>query len=278
MHYQHSYHAGNFGDVFKHVLLCGLLQALSRKDAPWFYLETHAGAGCYDLSGAAAARTAEFQDGIARLWDLDETPALIAAYLRIVRVENPDGELRRYPGSPLVARALARPQDRLALCEKVPAVAAELEQRIGRRAPVAIHVRDGYEAHALLPPEEKRGLILVDPPFERRDEFDAVDEFLKQATARFAHGIYAAWYPLKNRHAADRFLRRQAREMKRPALALGFDTDAHAEGQMHGCGMLVLNPPFGFEAQAREALAFLARRLAQGPRPQWSVAALAADN
>src|SRR5581483_4846955 len=228
MHYQHRYHAGNFADVFKHALLCELLAALNRKEAPWFYLETHAGAGIYDLSRDEAARTAEFEGGIARLWDLRDQDSPIGNYLRLIGALNPDGELRHYPGSPLVAQKLARDSDRLALCEKVPEVAASLKQSLGRDARVAVHARDGYEAYALLPLPQKRGLVLIDPPFER--------------------------------------------ELDRPLLRVELDTDAHAEGQMRACGMLVVNPPFGFDERARGIMKLLARKLAQGPRPQWSVA------
>src|ERR1043165_9663162 len=198
MHYQHRYHAGNFGDVFKHALLCALLKALNRKDTPWFYLETHAGSGDYDLRRDEAARTGEFEDGIARLWPLRFKEGALFDYLRQVAALNPDEQLHGYPGSPLIAQALARPQDRLALCEKEPEIAAALKQTLGRDRRVAIHHRDGYEAYALLPPQEKRGLVLIDPPFERRDEFDTVAEFLERAVGRFANGIYAAWYPVKS--------------------------------------------------------------------------------
>jgi 23S rRNA (adenine2030-N6)-methyltransferase len=277
VHYRHSFHAGNFADVFKHALLCGLLGALSRKDTPWFYLETHAGAGRYDLGDEPAGRTAEYLDGIAKLWDLTHLPSLPAEYLRIARTQNPDGKLRHSPGSPLIALACARPQDRLVFCEKVPEVAEQLRIALARDPRCAVHLRDGYEAHALLPPVEKRGLVLIDPAFESREEFAAISEFIGKSLARFAHGIYAVWYPLKNRHEAERFARRCEREFKRPALNCVFENGAHAEGQMHACGLLVLNPPYGFEAQARETLAFLATRLAQGRKPAWSVTSLSGD-
>jgi 23S rRNA (adenine2030-N6)-methyltransferase len=275
MHYQHRYHAGSFADVFKHALLCELVVALNRKDAPWFYLETHAGAGIYDLGRDEAARTGEFEDGIARLWDLRAKPTPLADYLKLVESLNADGAMRLYPGSPLVVQKLARAGDKLALCEKVPDVATSLKQTLGRDARVAVHARDGYESYALLPPLQKRGLVLVDPPFERRDEFAAVGEFLTRAIGRFGNGVYAAWYPAKNRHEAARFVRKQARELQRPVLQIEFDTGAPAEGQMRACGMLVVNPPFGFDERAREILKFLARRLAQGPKPKWSVGSAA---
>ncbi|HUP90988.1 MAG TPA: 23S rRNA (adenine(2030)-N(6))-methyltransferase RlmJ [Solimonas sp.] len=260
MHYQHRYHAGNFADVFKHLLLIGLLQGLNRKDKPWLYLETHAGAGRYDLRDDAATRTAEWQDGIGRLWGARSADPLIGKLLEIVAAEN-SGQLQWYPGSPRIAATLARPGDRLVLCEKVPQVAAELRYA-GKD--LTVHVRDGYEAHSLLPPPEKRGLVLIDPPFEARDEFDTVAEFLSRALARFAGGVFAVWYPVKNRHEAQRFVRRVQRETTQPLLDLQFDSGAHGEGQLRACGLLVINPPFRFAEAAGPALDELARKLAQG--------------
>jgi 23S rRNA (adenine2030-N6)-methyltransferase len=267
MHYRHAYHAGNFADVFKHVVLCGLLQALQRKDKPWSYLETHAGAGLYDLSGEAAGTTAEWRDGIGRLKGLKDVPEPLAAYLSVVRSQK----AQRYPGSPLFAQALGK--GRLVLCEKVPEVCAELKSRISAE----IHQRDGYEAHALLPPREKRGLILIDPPFEARDEFTRISEFLTRAMARFAGGVYAVWYPLKNRHEAQRFTRRCARELPAPALNIEFETGAVAEGQMRACGLLVINPPFRFEQEMAPALKLLASHLAQGPRAGYTMGPVQAE-
>lgn len=259
MHYRHHYHAGNFADVFKHVLLVALLQALSHKDKPWCYLDTHAGAGRYELDSSEADRTGEWRDGIGRLWNAASKDPVLSRYLELIRSINPSAELpRRYPGSPWLAAQLARPEDRLIVCERVPAVAQTLSEVL----PTAeLHRRDGYEAHALLPPHEKRGLVLVDPPFERVDEFDAAAEFLQRAGARFAGGIYALWYPLKNRHAAGRCVRRLARDAGRPVLNLQIDNGAHGTGRMHACGLAVVNPPFGFEAAARSALQELAASL-----------------
>ncbi|TXG95940.1 MAG: 23S rRNA (adenine(2030)-N(6))-methyltransferase RlmJ [Nevskiaceae bacterium] len=268
MHYRHSYHAGNFADVFKHVLLCGLLAALNRKDKPWCALDTHAGAGFYDLSGEGAMRTGEWQDGIGRLAGVQDAPEPLATYLRVVAAGNTPERVRYYPGSPQFLLSLAREQDRVQLCEKVPEVADDLRMNLGRDPRVALHLRDGYEAHALLPPKEKRGLILVDPPFERTDEYAAMAEFTRKAVARFAGGIVALWYPVKNRHAANGFLRRVGREVERPSLAFEIDNGAQAEGQMHACGVLVVNPPFQFEREMQPSLKLLERVLAQGPKPQ----------
>ncbi|GAC1627824.1 MAG: 23S rRNA (adenine(2030)-N(6))-methyltransferase RlmJ [Nevskia sp.] len=287
MHYRHSFHAGNFADVFKHVLVVGLLMNLSRKDKPWCYLDTHAGAGDYDLGSELALRTGEWRDGIERLIALKSAPEPLATFLALVRAANPDGGLRNYPGSPRFAQKLSRPGDRLVLCERVPEVAEELKFGFRAFANTVVHLRDGYEAHALLPPVEKRGLMLIDPPFERPDEFDAVAELMKKSMARFAGGVYAAWYPLKNTHLAAQFARRIARESPRPVLNLSIDTDGSKDAEtretapglppvikhpMSACGLIVANPPFGFEEQARETLEFMMPLLAQGSRPSWSVA------
>lgn len=273
MHYRHSYHAGNFADVFKHAVLCALLGALSRKDTPWCYLETHAGAGAYDLAGEGATRTGEWRDGIGRLAG-ETAPPPLDRLLAVVRALNGDGPLRHYPGSPLFARALARDGDRLVLCEKVPEVAADLKENLAGERRAAVHRRDGYEAHALLPPAEKRGLVLVDPPFERPDEFQAVGDLLEKSLARFAGGVYAAWYPLKNRHAAARFERRVARLAERAPLRLVLETGAPGEGQMRACAVLVVNPPYRLADDFAEAGRWLAGRLAQGPRATYQAADL----
>jgi 23S rRNA (adenine2030-N6)-methyltransferase len=274
VHYRHSYHAGNFADVFKHVLLVGLLAALNRKDKPWCYVDTHAGAGAYDLGGEGASRTLEWQEGIARLQDGAGAPELVREFLRLVAAARDEAHADFYPGSPLFARALARPGDRLVLCEKVPEVAAQLKQALRGDGRAAIHLRDGYEAHALLPPAEKRGLMLVDPPFERPDEFDAMAELIIKSAARFAGGLYAAWYPIKNTHLVSRFARRVARETGKPTLRLEFDNGEAAEGQMHACGLLLVNPPFGFDEAAAAALQWLKPRLAHGPRAGFTITAV----
>lgn len=285
MHYRHHYHAGNYADVFKHVLLTGLLTALSRKDKPWAYLDTHAGAGHYDLGDPVADRTGEWREGIGRLaslpTDSPSMPAMLAAYLKRVRDGNADGGCRLYPGSPMLAQKLARPAigDRLILCEKIDEVAEEL-RRVMRGSKAAIHVRDGYEAHGLVPPAEKRGLVLIDPPFERTDEYEATSELIRKSALRFANGIYAAWYPIKNTHVASSFVRRVARETGKPTLQMSIDVDIPprdpattggvVKHPMSACGLVVVNPPFGFDAEARAALAYLTPILAQGPRAEWT--------
>jgi len=266
LHYRHGFHAGNFADVFKHTLLCGLLQALNRKDKPWFYLDTHAGGGLYDLGDDSAQRTGEWRDGVGRISGLGNAPEPLATWLRL------SADLKRYPGSPLYAAQLARGGDRLALYEQVPEVAAQLRACLRNTAAKwAVHERDGYESHGLLPPAEKRGLVLVDPPFERADEFAAVGDFLLASLARFGNGIHAVWYPYKKRFDTDRFLRRMQRELPRPAVNFVFDNGAAAEGQMRSCGLLVVNPPFRYAEEMEPALRVLARLLSQGHAAKYSI-------
>lgn len=271
MHYRHSYHAGNFADVFKHVILCGLIAAMNRKDKPWCALDTHAGAGFYDLSGEGAMRTGEWRDGIARLEGMDNVPEPLATFLRVVAAGNAPGKTLYYPGSPQFIAALARETDRMMFCEKVPDVAEDLRRNMGRDPRIAFHLRDGYEAHSLLPPPEKRGLILIDPPFERTDEYTAMTEFVRKSVSRFAGGVYAMWYPIKNRHAVNGFLRRVGREIEKPSLAFEFDNGAEAEGQMHACGVVIVNPPFQLEKDLAPSLNIIKRELAQGPKSTYSV-------
>jgi 23S rRNA (adenine2030-N6)-methyltransferase len=264
LHYRHSFHAGNFADVFKHAVLWGLLQAMSRKDKPWRYLETHSGAGAYDLAGEGATRTGEWREGIGLLYAMTDAPEPLASLLDFVRRFNGGGALRHYPGSPLMALACAREIDRVVLCERVTEIVEELKAHVSGEKLAIVHRRDGYEAHALLPPAEKRGLVLIDPPFERPDEFEAVGDLLEKMLARFASGVYAAWYPLKNRHAAGRLERRAAKAAGKPVLRLELSTGARGEGQMRACAVLVVNPPFGFDESLAASGEWLRRELAQG--------------
>lgn len=270
MHYQHRYHAGNFGDVLKHVLLIGLLDALNQKDSPWAYLDTHAGAGRYARHDEALLRTGEAEGGAARVLAAPPSPhPWLARYRQLL-----EGAPSEIPGSPAVALALKRPADRLMLCEKVPAVVTALRESLAGPG-IAIHERDGYGAWSLLPPAEKRGLILVDPPFEARDEFEQLTAFSAQALSRFAHGVYALWYPVKNRHAADAFVRRLGRKLAgREALDARLFISHPQEGRMRGCGLVVINPPFVFRQALPAVLEALVPLLAQGDGARYGLSPL----
>jgi len=279
MHYRHHFHAANFADVFKHSLLTGALCAISRKPAPWCLIETHSGAGRYRLDGAQAEQSPEWREGLGRIWSRQDAPEMVADYLRIVRAlqDGPAGPSAPtvYPGSPLIAAALARDVDRLVFCERVAEVAEELRDALAPYRNTVVHLRNGYEAAALLPPAERRGLVLIDPPFEHPDEFGLVADFVAAARQRFAHGVYMIWYPLKKRFDAGRFVRRVAREAGAEVLNLEFTVAAPAEGRMQACGVLFVNPPYGFDAQCEPALQWLVAHLGRGPAAGYTLERLA---
>lgn len=257
MNYRHHYHAGNFADCVKHALYLALLRALMRKDTAVFLLDTHAGIGRYDLNAGPALRTGEWRDGIGRVMASD-APAL-ADYVSMVRM------IGLYPGSPALARAVMRPGDRLVLCELHDEDAAVLRREFRRDSPVHVHHRDGYEAlTALLPPPERRGLALVDPPFERTDEFGTLAAALEAAWRKFPSGVYAAWYPVKHRPPVRGFFADLAARGIRDMIAAEFLRRTPTDpDRLNGCGLVIINPPFGFEAEARTILAALAGILAE---------------
>lgn len=264
--YRHLFHAGNFADVFKHALLARLLIALGRKGKPFCYLDTHAGTGLYDLSHPWARKLAEYKEGIGRLWERKDIPEAFAPYLEAVRAENPDGKLRFYPGSPRVTRRFLRPGDRMVLNELNKKDFAELKQQFGRDRRVGVHYGDGYQAlKAHLPPKERRGLVLVDSSFDRAKEFDRVADALVLAHERFATGVLAFWYPLMEAPAIRAFERRVAACGVRRILKLELSVLPEEWTQsLRGCGLLVVNPPYGFENEAGPMLEWLRAALTQG--------------
>lgn len=288
MNYRHHFHAGNFADVMKHALLVGLVRALQQKEKGFLCLDTHAGRGRYDLtvaaSGESLARKPEWPDGIGRLWVPGDAgqPAGLVDYLERVRdfdrqAGNLEGSPRFYPGSPWLARHFARPVDRLALCEKHPAECAALRAEFDGMAGVSVHELDGYVAlRAMLPPPERRALVLIDPPYEAQDEFAQIAVALREGLRRLPGGIYAVWYPLTGRARVDEFFA-EIRALNPPptlacelAIAGEFSTL-----KMRGCGLAVINPPWQFEATARPLLEHLSSVLAQEPggggRVDWIV-------
>jgi 23S rRNA (adenine2030-N6)-methyltransferase len=271
--YRHHFHAGNFADVFKHALLVRLLAAVAAKDKPFFYLDTHAGIGRYDLAHPWARKNAEFRDGIERLWERTDVPALVAPYLETVRAENPGGKLRFYPGSPRIARRFLRRGDRMVLSELNKTDVAELGALFARDRLVTVHLLDGYQAlKAQLPPKERRGLVLIDSSFDRAGELKRVAGALAVAHARWATGIYAVWYPLMEPAAMRGFERDVAATGVRRILQL--ELWVRPEGwtaSLRGCGMLVVNPPYRFDGEAEAIVAWLASVLAAdgGYRVRW---------
>jgi len=273
--YRHHFHAGNFADVFKHALLVRLLAAVAAKDKPFFYLDTHAGIGRYDLSHPWAQKNAEFRDGIGRLWGRSDLPAQLAPYMEAVRAENPDGKLRFYPGSPLIARRFLRPGDRMVVSELNKTDVAEVGELFARDRQITVHLMDGYHAlKAQLPPAERRGLVLVDSSFDRAGELRRVADALALAHERWATGIYAIWYPLMEPPAMRGFERDVVATGIRKILQL--ELSVRPEGgtsTLRGCGMLVVNPPYRFDEEGEAIVAWLAQALATdgGYRARWLV-------
>ena len=273
MNYRHGYHAGNFADVLKHTALCELLRLLTAKDKKLFVLDTHAGAGGYDLSANQARRTGEAETGIVRLGAAPRAgmPAAVARYLSAVAAYDrkfgpAGGKPRRYPGSPRLVRAALRPGDRFIACELHPEEALALKREFAGDRAVEVRQADGYKAlKALLPPIERRGLVLIDPPFEATDEYERLLRALGQGVKRFATGCYAIWYPIKD-EMADAFVRELA--AFKP-LILELRLDGIAPGKLAACGLAVINPPWRFEAAMREALPWIANQL--GPGVSWAL-------
>ena len=309
MNYQHAFHAGNFADVHKHIVLTRVLDYLRQKPAAFRVIDTHAGAGRYDLLGSQAARSGEWRDGIERLFATprlgtagsDPAQALVAPYLDIVGALNPGGTLRLYPGSPLIIKALLRRQDRLIACELEPSAAASLKTALHGDARAKALAIDGWMAlFANIPPKERRGLIVIDPPYEENIEFERLSETLGQAYRKWPNGLYLLWYPIKQtentRFSADlsdvppvsyrsrlqnRARRREGagtliRQLRRSGipkllrceLSIG---PARGEGGLTGSGLIVVNPPFPLERELRVLLPALVRILAPtgGYRLDW---------
>ncbi|MEK7877403.1 MAG: 23S rRNA (adenine(2030)-N(6))-methyltransferase RlmJ [Pseudomonadota bacterium] len=276
--YRHQFHAGCFSDVFKHALLAQLVLALAKKDKPFFGLDTHAGIAHYDLMHEWAQKNAEYKEGIELVWGRKDAPPVLAPYLDAVRAENPDGKLRYYPGSPRIVRRFMRPRDRLVLSELNKKDCASLGTLFARDQQVTVHLMDGYHAlKAFLPPPERRGLVFVDSSFDRAQEFRRLTQGCVEAHRKFATGVYALWYPLLEPAVMQAFERRIAATGIRKILQL--EISVHPREwtlTMRGCGLLVVNPPFGFEAAARAILAWLwpvlARRGDGEQRVRWLAA------
>lgn len=270
MNYRHSYHAGNFADVVKHAVLCRVLAHLGEKPTAFRFIDTHAGAGAYDLTAVEAGKTGEWRDGIARLQAATlaaPVRALLARYLDAVTAFNPRDRLDAYPGSPALAQAMLRAQDRIVACELEPEAAAALADVLRRDRRAKAVAIDGWMAlTAYVPPQERRGLVLIDPPFEQPDEFSRMADALVAAHRKWATGIYMLWYPLKDMAAVSAFARRMARlgipRMLRIELTV---TDA-AEAGLRGSGLIVVNPPWTLHSELEILLPALAAVLSRGSR------------
>ena len=284
MNYRHAFHAGNFADVFKHAILARVLTYLIRKPAPLRFIDTHAGIGIYDLTGEEASRTGEWRDGIGRL---DRAPVppdiadLLAPYLHAVGPRGPDGGWRTYPGSPGLAQWILRPEDRLSLCELHPVDADTLKTHLGRDKRVQVLPIDGYAGlKALLPPPERRGLVLIDPPFESPDEFKTLLSQVLRATRIWPTGTYMLWYPLKNEAAVARFAEGLVASGLKRVLQLHLTVantasvlptaDLAASGPLAGAGLVIVNPPYTLKSEAERLLPWLAEQLRRHHPGSWS--------
>ena len=275
--YRHLFHAGNFADVFKHALLAQLVLGLAKKDQPFFCLDTHAGIGLYDLTHEWARKNAEYKNGIALVWPRKDAPAEMAPYLDLVRAVNTGTKLNFYPGSPRIVRGLMRAHDRLALTELNKRDCETLQELFAGDRHVQVRLLDGYQAlKALLPPPERRGLVFIDSSFDRAQEFKRLTDAFAEGHRKFATGVYALWYPLMDAIAMQGFERRVVATGVRKILQLELAVrDVGIAGSVRGCGMLVVNPPFGFEAAARKIAGWLWPVLAQdgagSERVRWLV-------
>lgn len=266
MNYRHAYHAGNHADVLKHLVLSRLLALLAKKDAPYAYLDSHAGIGLYDLRGDQASRTGEWLEGIQRVWQADDVPALFDDYLGVIRALNPDGQLRYYPGSPEVARELSREQDRLQLNEKHPEDGQLLKANMKYDRRVAVHLGEGWHVpRALLPTAQKRAVLLIDPPFEQADELQRCAQAMKESIARMRQAVVAIWYPIKDQRQLKRFYQ-DLQGTGAPKL-LRVELLVHAADNsdvgLNGSGLAIANPPWGLEDELRSVLPWLGQNLGQ---------------
>ena len=257
--YRHSFHAGNHADVIKHIVQSLILDSLKQKDKPFVYHDTHSGVGRYDLQDERSEKTGEFKEGIARIWDRDDIPEEIASYIDAIKALNDNDELRYYPGSPKVARTQIREDDRMTLTELHPADFPLLLQEFRGDRQVKMYKEDGFaRLKASLPPKERRGVVLIDPPYELKHEYMDVVKAIKNSHERWATGTYAIWYPVVYRENIDKMLKglKDLGIRKILQLELGVAPDSEERG-MTASGMIVINPPWKLESQMKTLLPWL---------------------
>ncbi|HDS3818258.1 23S rRNA (adenine(2030)-N(6))-methyltransferase RlmJ [Morganella morganii] len=257
--YRHSFHAGNHADVLKHTVQSLIIESLKEKDKPFLYLDTHAGAGRYQLSGEHAERTGEYLEGIARIWAQESVPEELKTYLEAVSALNPRGDLRFYPGSPLIAAHLLRDHDKLNISELHPSDFPLLRNEFSRDNRARVVREDGYQQlKSQLPPLSRRGFVLIDPPYELKSDYQAVVKGIQEGHRRFATGTYAVWYPVVLRQQIKRMVKDfQAtgiRKILQIELAVRPDSDQRG---MTASGMIVINPPWKLESQMKSVLSWL---------------------
>jgi len=273
--YRHAFHAGNHADVLKHMVIIQLMRYLGQKDPAYMVIDTHAGAGVYALDGDYASKNAEYETGIAKLWDRKDLPAMVKEYVDLVRSLNPSGKMRYYPGSPYCAEKTMREQDRLRLFEMHPSevkvlednfrkleahAAAQGQRPAARGKRVMVYRGDGFQGlKALLPPPSRRGLVLIDPPYEDKRDYTHVAQVLADALTRFPTGTYAVWYPVLHRNESRQLPERLKRLGAKSWLNVTLAIHGPAPGGfgLHNSGMFILNPPWTLEAQLKEVMPYL---------------------
>ena len=282
MNYRHAFHAGNFADVIKHIVLARIILHLRAKPAAFRVIDTHAGAGLYDLAGPEARRTGEFHNGVERLINAALSPPvrqLLAPYMEAVATQNPAGRLIAYPGSPILARGLLRAQDRLIACELEPRAAAALAQNLRGDARAKAVTIDGWTAlTAYVPPKERRGIVVVDPPYEQPNEFARLVSSLQAAHRKWPTGTYLLWYPIKDRGEPDALAKRLARTQIPKILRVEFDlAAAQVDAGLRGSGLIIVNPPWMLENELAIVLPALASVLGGDQKNNWRLDWLASE-
>lgn len=273
--YRHAFHAGNHADALKHLIQVLLLQHLGQKDKPFWYVDTHAGAGLYALEEGYAAKNAEYESGIARLWQRGDLPTAVQDYVALIRDCNPDGKLAFYPGSPLVADRVMASEGKLRLFELHPSDHRILQENFaGRHRRCQIQCADGFEGiKAILPPPPRRALVLIDPPYEDKKDYQRVPQALREGLKRFATGVYAVWYPLLQRaemhELPDALKKLPAKSWLNVTLTV--QTPSADGFGMHGSGMFILNPPWTLASTLQEIMPWLCSALAQDPGARFSL-------
>ncbi|VXC00064.1 23S rRNA (adenine(2030)-N(6))-methyltransferase RlmJ [Massilia sp. 9I] len=285
--YRHAFHAGNHADVLKHFVQVQLHLYMNQKDVAYTYIDTHSGAGVYALDSFQATKTGEFDTGIGPLWNAVNVPAALQPYLDLVKAMNPSGKMRYYPGSPYVADQMSRAEDRLRLFELHPADVKILNENVrkaeahkaeqgersrGRR--VLIEHGDGFQSlKKLLPPPSRRALVLIDPPYEVKDDYKKVRDALEEALGRFPSGMYAVWYPvlqrMESRQFPDKLKRLPAKEWLNVTLTVS--TPGPDGIGLHSSGMFILNPPYTLEAMLRETMPYLVQVLGKDAGARFTI-------
>ncbi len=273
--YRHAFHAGNHADVLKHFIEVQLLRYLAQKDKPFWYIDTHAGAGCYALDSGYAMQNAEYQSGIARLWDREDMPVALADYVALVKQLNPDTQIKLYPGSPLIAQQLLRDGDRMRLFELHPSDSELLQENFaGFGAEVLVSKSDGFGAlKALLPPPPRRALLLIDPPYEDKQDYQRVVAALEEGLKRFSSGVYAVWYPQLQRSEAQQLPEKLKKLPVKSWLNVALCVQQPSEDGygMYGSGMFILNPPWNLHAVLQQVMPYLVKHLGQDEQASFTL-------